>query len=184
MQDQPWPMLGRKKIGNFRIFSLYSEVYRMPDGREHDFFVMECPDWVNVIPVTEDGRVVLIRQFRPGTKEITLEIPGGMVEPGEVPAEAARRELEEETGYKAASIEYIGVVEPNPAFIRNRCHMFLARGARLAGGQNLDPGEVISFETATWDEVDAHIRAGRIQHGLVLNALCFARAAWARNVTD
>jgi hypothetical protein len=62
--------------------------------------------------------------------------------------------------------------------------MFLARGARLAGDQNLDPGEVISFETATWDEVDAHIRAGRIQHGLVLNALCFARSAWARNVTD
>ena len=175
-------MLKRKDIGNFRIFSLHNELYRMPDGRTHDFFVMECGDWVNIVPVTKDGRVVLIHQFRPGTKEVTIEIPGGMVEPGEPPREAALRELQEETGYRPGTMEYTGVVEPNPAFLRNKCHMFLARDVEVVSEQNLDPGEVISLELATWDQVDEYVKTGRIMHGLVLNALCFARAEWSKNV--
>ena len=182
--NKPWPLLERKKIGDFRIFSLHNELYRMPDNRQHNFFVMECNDWVNIVPVTKDNKVVLIRQFRPGTKEITIEIPGGMVEPDESPQNAALRELQEETGYRPKSMEYVGVVEPNPAFIRNKCHMFLARDAELVSDQNLDPGEVISFETATWDQIDEYVKTGKILHGLMLNALCFARTAWARNVQD
>lgn len=177
-------MLKREKIGDFRIFSLHNELYRMPDGRTHDFFVLECGDWVNIVPITRDGHVVLIHQFRPGTKEVTIEVPGGMVEPGEAPREAAMRELQEETGYRPDSLEYTGVVEPNPAFLRNKCHMFVARGVRPVSKQNLDPGEVISLEIATWDQVDTYIKTGRILHGLVLNALCFARAAWAKNVHE
>ena len=177
-----WSRLKRHKIGDFRIFSLYNELYQMPDGRTHDFYVMECGDWVNIVPVTGDGKVLLIKQFRAGSEEITFEIPGGMVEPGEDPEDAARRELKEETGYEATNMELIGVVEPNPAFIRNHCHMFLATGVTPAGSQNLDPGELIEYETATWEEIDSYIKNGLITHGLVLNALCFARYKDMRNL--
>lgn len=182
MAIKVWPLLDRKKIGDYRIFSLYNELYEMPDGRKHDFFVMECADWVNIVPIMPDGRVVLIKQFRAGSGEITYEIPGGMIEKGESPEEGALRELQEETGYRPEKIELTGVVEPNPAFIRNKCYMFVARDVQKVSGQNLDPGEVIEYEFATWDEIDRYVKEGKIKHSLVLNALCFAKYKEMRNV--
>ena len=101
---EPWPILDREPIGDYRIFSLRKDTRRSPKtGDAHNFFVVESPDWINVVPVTADGQVVLIRQYRHGTEEVTLEIPGGMVDlTDSSPAESARRELLEETGYAAS----------------------------------------------------------------------------------
>jgi len=173
----PWPRLSQREIGDFRIFSLVEEEYARPEpGRTHPFFVLLSRDWVNVVPVTAEGRVVLIRQFRPGAEEVTIEVPGGMVETGDRdPADAALRELEEETGYTAERIVKTATVSPNPAILRNHCHMYLATGVRPLGRTNQDEGEDVHAFEATWDEVDAMVRDGRIDHGLVLNSLMFAR---------
>jgi len=172
----PWPRLDSRHLGNFRIFDLVEETYQAPDpGKTHSFFVLLSADWVNVVPVTPEGRVVLIRQFRPGTKEVTIEIPGGMVDRGEDPRDAALREMEEETGYTAEGIVKTCAVRPNPAILRNRCHMYLATGVRPLGTLHQDEGEDVHAFEATWEEVDAMVLDGRIDHSLVLNSLMFAR---------
>ncbi len=175
---RPWPRLSSRVIGDFRIFRLAEEVFEMPGAAgTHSFYVLYSQDWVNVVPVTPEGRVVLIRQFRPGTCEVTIEVPGGMVDQGEDPARAALRELEEETGYCAESVIRTGRVRPNPAILRNTCHMFVALGARPVGHTRMDEAEDVETFEATWDEVEAMVRDGRIDHSLVLNTLAFARNA-------
>jgi len=173
----PWPLLGRKSLGNFRIFDIVEEEFRMPvPGKSHSYYVLLSRDWVNVVPITDQGRVVLIRQFRAGTGEITIEVPGGMVDDNDAdPADAALRELEEETGYRAQDIVKTAAVRPNPAILRNSCHMYVATGVKPTGHMNQDEGEDVHAFEATWDEVDAMVRDGRIDHSLVLNALMFAR---------
>jgi 8-oxo-dGTP pyrophosphatase MutT (NUDIX family) len=174
---RPWTRLATRILGDYRIFQLAQEDYSRPDpGRTHSFYVLFSTDWVNVVPVTPEGRVVLIRQFRPGSMEVTIEVPGGMVEPGDRdPAESARRELEEETGYTADRIVKTGAIRPNPAILRNRCHQYVAFGARPLGRTNLDEGEDCRAFEADWDEVDAMVEDGRIDHALVLNAIAFAK---------
>jgi 8-oxo-dGTP pyrophosphatase MutT (NUDIX family) len=173
----PWPRLSEKVLGRFRIFDIVEEEYERPDGApSHSFYVLRTSDWVNVVPVTPEGRVVLIRQFRPGTQEITIEVPGGMVEPSEPdPAASALRELEEETGYVADSIALTASIRPNPAILRNRLHMFVATGARPSGRVNLDAGEDVESFEATWDEIDGMVRRREITHALTLTALMYAR---------
>ncbi len=106
--------------------------------------VLEAPDWVNVVALTPEGRLVLVQQYRFGSGEITLEIPAGIVEPGEDSREAAARELLEETGFSSGDWVYLGWVAPNPAYINNRCHHWLARDAHKTAppaqekGENLD----------------------------------------------
>jgi len=172
-----WECTGHRVVSHHRIFDVITESYvHRPDGKEHTFVVLDSADWVNVVPVTDEGRVVLVRQFRPGTREVTIEVPGGMVEPTETdPARAAARELEEETGYVAERIEKMRSIRPNPAFIRNWHHMFMAFGARPVGRMRRDEGEdVVPFE-ASWEEVDKMVRDGLITHALCLTALMFAR---------
>lgn len=175
-EPAPWHLMDRVDRGDFRIFRMVEEFYEAPGMTlDHGFFVLESRDWVNVVPVTPEGNVVLIRQFRAGTAEVTNEVPGGMVDAGEAPGAAALRELEEETGYRAERLVRLGAVRPNPAIIRNTCHMYLALDAVPTGRTNFDPSEdVVTFE-ATWAEVQAMIADGRIDHSLVLNALDFAR---------
>ncbi|MBI5490357.1 MAG: NUDIX hydrolase [Deltaproteobacteria bacterium] len=131
---------------------------------------MRFTDWTNVIPVTQDGRVILIRQFRAGARQVTLEIPGGLVEPGETPLEAAKRELREETGYSAADWTPLGSVQPNPAIQGNRCHTFLARGAVPTGGLALEPMEDIEVEPVPLAAVPGLIARSEIEHTLVISA--------------
>ena len=125
-----WKRLETKTIHETPVLTL-EEVALLRPGRDEPvrFVQLRCPQWVNVIPFTEDGQVILIRQYRAGTHEVTLEIPGGMIDAGEDPADAAARELAEETGYVAGSLEPLGVVQPNPAIQDNRCYTFLARDA-------------------------------------------------------
>lgn len=133
--------------------------------------VLDVPDWVNVVAMTTERRVVVVRQYRFGRAKITVEIPGGLIDLGENPEAAARRELQEETGYTAPRWTSLGPVEPNPAFQTNICHHYLAEGAELTHPLELDPGEDIVVDTVTTDELVAAIRSGAIRHSLVVSAL-------------
>lgn len=171
---EPWDRLASEAGGDYRIFRVRRDRSRSrASGGVGLFSVIEAPDWVNVWAVTDDGRVVLIRQFRHGTRDVSLEIPGGAVDPGEAPEAAARRELAEETGYTAARWTHLGTVAPNPAIQANRCHTFLAAGARPTGTTNLGPGEEIEVVLATAAEVRERVRSGEIDHALVVAALWY-----------
>ncbi|MBK7894436.1 MAG: NUDIX hydrolase [Anaerolineaceae bacterium] len=169
---EDWEKLDSEEIANYRIFKMRKDVRRSPrTGNEHSFFVLESPDWVNVVALTAENQVVLIHQFRHGTAEITLEIPGGMVDPHENdPAEAIRRELLEETGYAAEEIIHIGTVAPNPAFLNNRCHTYLALNARWQQEPQFDGAEDIAVELVPIAEIAGLIGNGRITHALVVAA--------------
>jgi uncharacterized protein (TIGR00725 family) len=175
----PYRRLSHRVVSDHRIFQLAEEVFERPDGSpSHAYSVLLSVDWVNVVPVTPEGRVVLIRQFRAGSAEVTIEVPGGMVDAEDPdPSFSARRELEEETGYTVESVVRTGILRPNPAFLRNRCHMFLALGARPDGTVHLDETEDVEPFEATWAEVATMMADGRIDHSLVLNTLSFARRA-------
>lgn len=167
-----WEKLKSTQQEHYRVFDVRQDRARSPEtGDEHDFYVIESSDWVNVIPLTPEGQVVCVRQYRHGIEEITLEVPGGIVDPGDAdPAEAARREMHEETGYTAEEIIPLGAVAPNPAIQNNRCHSYLALGARPAGDQRLDGAEEIEVVQVDLDDVPHLITSGRINHALVVVA--------------
>ena len=139
-------------------------------GKDYHFFVIEANDWINVIPLTRDGRLVCVRQYRHGIQETTLEIPGGVIDDGEDPLEAARRELIEETGYEPEEITLLGCVSPNPAIQNNRCFSFLATGCRRVAEQNLDGTEDIAVELIDPADVPHLVREGSFNHALVVAA--------------
>lgn len=165
---EPWETLGREKLTDTPIFSIALIERRSPKGLEAKFFLAEMPDWVNVVAITPDDRLVMVRQYRHGSDSITLEIPGGIVDDGESFIEAARRELLEETGYEAESFVQIGAVEPNPAFQNNTCATVLATGARDTGETNFDEHEELAVELHELSEVERLIRGGQITHALVV----------------
>ena len=125
---------------------------------------------MNVIAITEEGDYVMVRQWRAGSDSCTLEIAGGMVEPGEDPVEAGLRELWEETGYGGGSASVVGVVQPNPAFQNNRCTTVLVRGCSRVGETRFDSGELIEVELMNQSDLRAALRDGRIEHALVIAA--------------
>jgi 8-oxo-dGTP pyrophosphatase MutT (NUDIX family) len=133
--------------------------------------VLDVADWVNIVALTPERHLVVVRQYRFGTGAVTTEIPGGVVDLGEAPEAAARRELREETGYTAERWRALGPVEPNPAFQNNLCHHFLAEGARPTHALELDPGEDIVVDTLDLEAVREEIRSGGIRHSLVISAL-------------
>ena len=170
---RPWPLLASKVLSAFPIYTLRQDRRRSPrTGKDHDFLVLDSRDWINVVPVTPTGDLVLIRQFRHGTASLVWEIPGGMMdEEDENPKEAARRELLEETGYEPEEMAFLGAVHPNPAIQNNRCHTFLARDVRPRQTQRLDGAEDIEVQEAPWSEVSRMVDQGEISHSLVLAAL-------------
>ncbi len=141
-------------------------------GAEKLAFLIEIANWVNVVAFDDQDRVLLVTQFRFGTRAMTHEIPGGAIDPGETPLEAAQRELREETGFQADEWVEVGVVEPNPAIQGNRCTTFVARGLRRVA--NFDPDEIDAIAFVPLDEVRRWMRTGIIQHALVIAAMFFA----------
>lgn len=166
----PWRPVRSRRVHDCRVFDLRQVRFAAPDGRdEADFYVVEAPDWINVVPLTAEGEVVLIRQYRFGVRDVTLEIPGGMCDPGEDPATAAARELLEETGYRGR-IEPLGSVHPNPAIQSNRCWSYVARDAVRVGDPEPDPHEAFEVVLRPAAEVPDLIRSGAITHSLVVTA--------------
>ncbi len=168
---QPWTFLHSKILYTCRIFSLKKEGYRSPrTGREHDFFLLDSTDWVNVIPRTADRRIILVKQYRIGTKDFSLEIPGGMLNEGDNPAGAAARELLEETGYAGEEPILLGVVHPNPAIQTNRCYTYLIDNVVFKTAPQQDSTEDIEVQFVPLAHIPELIRQGKITHALVIAA--------------
>ena len=166
-----WQRRGTERMADCRVFTVRKDTSVSPrDGREHDFFVIEAPDWINVIPLTDDGRVVLVEQYRHGTGELSLEIPGGMVDPGESPEETAARELLEETGYGGGALTLVGRTRPNPAIQNNWLHTYVARGVRFRAEPVFDGTEQTVVRLVALEEVPRLIREGAVTHSLVVAA--------------
>lgn len=171
MPLEPWEVIATERDRSYRVFSLRTDRARSPRTRQvHDFFVLESASWVNVIPLTPEKEVVLIRQYRHGIRDVTLEIPGGLVESNDTPESAARRELVEETGYEAAEMIPLGSVHPNPAIQSNQCYTFLAKDVVHTAKQNLDEKEDIEVLQRTLNDIPRLIKEGAITHALVLVA--------------
>lgn len=177
-QDRPapWTRVGVRHERDYRIFRTQTlDVTDPRDGAPYVRTVIRAPDWVNVIPVTAQGDVVLVRQFRFGTWSNTLEIPGGMVDAGEDPLVTATRELEEETGYRAGRVVPLGVSHPNPALFDNRLHSFLAEGCVRVHDGRPDHGEDLEVVVVPKAELPRLVKSGEITHSLVLAALLYER---------
>ncbi len=167
-----WKLEESKEVFKCPVFNVQQKAYLKPENKgPFKAYVLDVPDWVNIIAANEEGNVILIRQYRFGTDKIELEIPGGIIERGEAPRSAALRELKEETGYIATSIEQIGVVSANPAIMNNRCYSFFARFEdREKGEVQFDPDEMIETEFASIDQIRKYLKEGKISNAYVIAA--------------
>src|SRR5438046_638239 len=171
-----------KKVVAENPFLKLEEHHREEEGtgRLGYFFIVHAPDWVNIVAMTEKNEVVLIEQFRQGSERVELEIPSGIIDEDENPADAAIRELLEETGYERTSgseFKKIGEVIPNPAFIRNKCFTYLLTNVRLTGKTSFDEHENIRVRLVPRNEVERLITRGEIQHSLIITAFYWLRLA-------
>jgi 8-oxo-dGTP pyrophosphatase MutT (NUDIX family) len=179
LKIRPWRRLDTEMVYTCRVFSLRRDRSLSPrTGSEHDFFVLDACDWVNVVPLTGDGHVVMIRQYRHGVGDFTLEIPGGMVDAEDPsPRHAARREMVEETGWDSDDLVELGAVHPNPAIQGNRLHTFVARGALRLHEPSFDTTEETEVELVPLDAMPELVRDGTISHALVISAF-YLLDAW------
>ena len=172
---KPWPTLRSVLIGDFRIFKLRSDIKVSPrTGREHDFFVLDSVNWVNVIALTPDRQMVLVEQYRHGSDTVELEIPGGVMDPGEIdPVATAVRELREETGFVGENPRILGRVHANPAILSNFCYTVLIENCRGGHELEMDPCEDLITSLVPLAEVPRLVAEEKIRHSLVVGALYF-----------
>lgn len=170
----PWLDCETLETRETRLFRHYLVRRRSPHTtRIHDFTRLLCPDWINVVAFTAPeagGELLLVEQYRHGVDASTLEIIGGVADLGEDPAVAARRELLEETGHTAGTWISLGSCLPNPAVQDNRCHLYLALDCTPVAALDLDPSEELRVWAAPWAEAEQLLRAGRLDHALVMAA--------------
>lgn len=167
-----WTELSERELLKTRVFTVISQTERAAGGIEGDYISLEAPDCVVVIPKAGD-RFLLVRQFRHGCRRLTTEFPGGVIDRGESPEEAARRELREETGCEAGRLKLLGEVSPNPALFRSRFYCFLADELSAPGAQHLDRDELLSVLSMPIDEVVASYGSPDFCHAFMGAALAF-----------
>jgi len=171
-EKMKWKTLESQQIFKAGPVVLDKEKCEMPDGRVMPgYFILRFPDWVNIVPVTKDGQLVLIKQYRHATREIHWEVPGGAVHRGEDPFVAAGRELEEETGYSSSKIVKVAATYPNPALQDNLVHTYLALDCEKTGPQNLDPYEEIEVQTVALDDIKQWLQDGKFTHNICVASL-------------
>ncbi len=171
---QPWPDVERERLASFRVFDVDRVRRTSPrTGKDLDFYIIETFDWVNVVALTDAQEIVLVRQFRHGTGRFTLEAPGGVIDEGEAPEEAAARELREESGFEACELRRLGIVNPNPAIFSNNCTTYLATGCHRVSGVSPDPGEDLEVVTLDRAGLKRAVLAGEVNHALVLAAFAW-----------
>jgi len=178
-EASPWTVLDSRVLIEDRWIKLRADRLRTERGAElSPWYVLEYPDWTSVVPVTEDGRIVMVRQWRHAAQAWCLELPGGVMDPEDAdPIAAARRELLEETGHAARDARLLYAAFPNPAIQTNRIHMVLATGVHEAAPVAHEPGESMSVECLCVEEVLEAIARGRIAHALHVGALFAGLAA-------
>ena len=170
--DQHWELTHSERGPELPLFKVRLDWFKNPrNAAAMRALVLEAADWVNVVALTPEKKILVVRQFRFGMGKFTIEIPAGLIEPGEPHAEAARRELVEETGYTAREWRYLGWVQANPAFMNNLCHLWLALDVVPNGVAHLDEGENIQIAELTLEEVCEQIRTGEMRNSLTLLAL-------------
>ncbi len=171
---QPWKITRSEPVLDCRIFKVRKDVTVNPrTGQAHDMFVLEQPDWVNIIPLTPDEQVVMVEQWRHGTQSVHLETPGGLIDPNESAEACARRELLEETGYEAGETILLATVHPNPAFQNNLQHYILATNCRRVGEPEPDHAEDIAVRLVPLADIPRMIESREITHGIVIGAFYF-----------
>ena len=180
-EPQRWRRLRSEPLTTPRIFDVVRAIYQHPHREKpQEFFVINPPDWVNVVALTPAGHLVLVRQFRYGINDFSLEIPGGVIDAGEDPLVAGVRELREESGYVGTAARTLGFVHPNPAMQSNRCHLVLVENARPVADLDWDPDEEFEIMTKPVAEVYALAAAGGITHAMVLDALLLFAPHWEK----
>lgn len=170
----PWATGDERTLVSTRVFDLIAANVHCPrSGLHKEFYRLSASPWVNIIAVTPQDRMLLIRQYRFGSDRVELEIPGGAVDPDEDPVQAGLRELREETGYGGGTAQLIGWVRPNPAIQDNICSTILVEPVEKLGDPRFEDMEDIEVFTVPVSEALALATSGEIRHGLVLNALTF-----------
>lgn len=163
-----WTVLSSEYLIKRPWLTVRREHLRLPNGGEApEFYVLEYPDWVNVTAITEDGKMVMVKQYRRGVERVNYELAAGVIDPGETPLEAAKRELLEETGYGEGEWREMTVLAPNPSTSTNYAHCFLATGVRKIGGQHLDGGEDITVHLLEEEDVMEMLRRDEIIQALM-----------------
>lgn len=182
MAIKPWHRTGNRTVLRDRFIHLRAEAWETPQGVSLDpWWMLDWAEWVHTVALTDDDRLVMVRQFRPGAGLATLELPGGMMDAGETdPVAAATRELVEETGYIPRECRPVIGLPQDPAHATNRIHFVLALGCTPAGARDLDAGEDILVETPSVDEVLAGLPQGMMQNAMHLGGLFLGLQAAGR----